>query len=60
MEYGLLFCSDVVLKRLPENLKDLAAELWQFIQAAHAVVGPRPLARQRHLAPPISPTSELG
>jgi hypothetical protein len=56
MEYGLLFCREVVFERLAQDLQDMAAELGQFIQEEHAVVG------QRHLAgwpPPISPASEM-
>ena len=42
-----------------KHLQDVAAELRQFIQEEHAVVRQRHLARHRHLAPPISPTSEM-
>jgi hypothetical protein len=39
------------LERLAEGLRDLGTELGQFIQPAPAVVGQRPLARQRPWAP---------
>ena len=38
MEYGLLFCSDVVLEQLAQDLQDVAAELREFIQTEQAVV----------------------
>jgi hypothetical protein len=50
MEYGLLFCSDVVLEQLAQDLQDVAAELREFIQTEQAVVRQRYLARQRDLA----------
>jgi hypothetical protein len=37
----------------------MAAELGQFIQEKHAIVGQRHVARHRHVAPPISPASEI-
>jgi hypothetical protein len=48
---GRLSLGDALLQRLPQDLEDLAAELGQFIQPAPAVVGQRPLARQRPWAP---------
>src|SRR5262245_27793081 len=45
-----LYVYETLLERLPQDLQDMAAALGQFIQAAHAVVGQRHLARQRHLA----------
>jgi hypothetical protein len=42
-----------------QPLQDVAAARQQFIQEEDAVVGQRHLARHRHLAPPISPTSEM-
>ena len=52
-------CYYTFLQRLPQHLQDMAAELGQFIQEQHAVVGQRHLARHGHVAPPISPASEM-
>jgi hypothetical protein len=46
-----LFCSDVVLERLPQDLQDMAAALGPCIQEAHPVVRERHLARPRPVAP---------
>jgi hypothetical protein len=45
-----LYVCDAVLKRLAQDLKDMATELGQFIQEEHAIVGQRHLARHRHVA----------
>jgi hypothetical protein len=50
MTCGRLYSCDAILERLAQDLEDLAAALGPCIQAAYAVVGPRPLARQRHVA----------
>jgi hypothetical protein len=42
---------DTLLERLPQDLQDMATELGEFIQEEHAMVGPRPLARHRHVTP---------
>jgi hypothetical protein len=55
MTRGRLYSCDALLERLAQDLEDLAAELGQFIQEEHPVVGPRHLARQRHLAPADQP-----
>jgi hypothetical protein len=39
-----------LLERLAQHLQDMAAALGPCIQAAHAVVGQRHLARPRHVA----------
>ena len=39
-----LYSCETILKRLAQDLKDMAAELGQFIQEEHAIVG------QRHFA----------
>jgi hypothetical protein len=46
-----LYIYETLLKRLAQDLKDMAAELGQFIQKEHAVMGQRHVARQRHMAP---------
>jgi hypothetical protein len=45
-----LYSCNTICERLPQDLEDVAAALGQLIQEEHAVVGPRPLARQRHVA----------
>jgi hypothetical protein len=50
-----LYVYDAVLERLPQDLEDRAAALGPCIQAEHAVVGQRPLARQRHVTPADQP-----
>jgi hypothetical protein len=50
-----LYLHDTFLERLPQDLEDMAAALGPFIQEAHAVVGPRHLARPRHVAPADQP-----
>jgi hypothetical protein len=47
---GRLYACDPILKRLPQDLHDMAAELRQFIQEEHAMVGQRHLARHGHVA----------
>jgi hypothetical protein len=59
---GLLTCGrrysgETLLQGLAYRLQDVAPELGPHIEKEHAVVRPRPLARQRHLAaadqPPV-------
>jgi hypothetical protein len=50
-----LYIYETLLERLPQDLEDMAAELGQFIQAEHAVMGQRHLARHRHVAPADQP-----
>jgi hypothetical protein len=50
MTRGRLYGGNTLLERLPQDLEDIAAELGQFIQEAHPVVGPRHLARPWHVA----------
>jgi hypothetical protein len=52
---GSWYLCDTLLERLAQDLKDMAAALGPFIQAAHAVVGPRHLARHRPVAPADQP-----
>jgi hypothetical protein len=54
----LYFC-DALLERLAQDLEDIAAERGPCIREAHAVVGHRHLARQRHVALAIRPTGEV-
>jgi hypothetical protein len=42
---------DVLLKRVAQDLKDMAATLGPCIQEEHAMVGQRHLTRHRHVAP---------
>jgi hypothetical protein len=46
---------DTLLDRLAPDLQDVAAALGECIQAAHAVVRQRHLARHRHVAPADQP-----
>jgi hypothetical protein len=46
-----MYLYDTLLERLPQDLKDVAAELGQFIQEEHAVVRQRDLAGRRHVTP---------
>jgi hypothetical protein len=50
MTCGRLYLQDTILERLPQDLQDMAAARGPCIQEAHAVVGPRHLARPRHVA----------
>ena len=45
-----LYVYDTLLQRLPQDLQDMAAELGEFIQEEHAMVGQRHLAGHRHVA----------
>jgi hypothetical protein len=54
-----LYIYETLLERLAQDLQDMAAALGPCIQAAHAVVGQRHVARQRPVAPLIRPTSEM-
>ena len=55
----------IVCRRLPpravgrQHLQDMAAELGEFIQQEHAMVGQRHLAGIGTWPPPISPASEM-
>jgi hypothetical protein len=51
---------DTLLQRLAQDLEDLAAELGEFIQAEHAMVGQRHFARHRHVAPADHPRIREG
>ena len=48
-----------VLQRLAQHLQHVLAELRQFVQEQHAVVGQADLARAGDAPPPISPASEM-
>jgi hypothetical protein len=50
MTCGRLYLYDTILKRLAQDLEDVAAALRQFIQEEHAVVCQRHVARPRHLS----------
>jgi hypothetical protein len=50
-----LYVSDAVLERLPQDLENMAAELGQFIQEEHPLVGQRHVPRHRHGAPADQP-----
>jgi len=52
---GRSYLEDTLLEWLPQDLQDVAAELRQFIQAAHAVVREGHPARHRHAAPAEQP-----
>jgi hypothetical protein len=54
-----LYVDETILERLPQDLQDMAAEVGPCIQEAHAMVGQRHVTRHRHVAPPISPASEM-
>ena len=43
-----------------QDLQDMAAELGQFIQKAHAMVGQRHLSRHRHVAAAEQPRIREG
>ena len=47
-----LYVDETLLEGLPQDLQDMEAKLGQFIQAEHAVVGARHLARPRQVVPP--------
>jgi hypothetical protein len=46
-----------LLKRLAQDLEDMAPELWPFIQKAHAAVRPRHLARHGEVPAAAQPHS---
>ena len=46
---------DTLLQRLPQDLQDMAAELGEFIEKEHAMVGQRHLGRHEHVAAPDQP-----
>jgi hypothetical protein len=47
-----LSIEDTLIKRLAQDLQDMAAALGELIQKAHAIVRQRHLPRQRHVPPP--------
>jgi hypothetical protein len=53
--HAKLYIYETLLQRLPPHLQDMAAALGEFIQKAHAMVGPRPLTRHGHGAAPGQP-----
>jgi hypothetical protein len=55
MRCGRWYSCDALLEWLAQDLEDMAAALGEFIQEQHAVVGPRHLARPRHVAPTDQP-----
>jgi len=57
---GRLYSCDALLERLAQDLEDLVAALGQFVQARHAVVGQRHLARPRPVALADQPDSGDG
>ena len=46
---------DTIIELLLHHLEDMAAELGQFIQEEHAMVGQRHFTRHRHVAPADQP-----
>jgi hypothetical protein len=50
MTPATLYPGDTLLKRLAQDLQDVAAELRQLIQKEHPMVRQRDLARHRHLS----------
>ena len=54
-----LYSYDTLLERLGSDLEQVPYELPQLIEEENAMMCQRDLARQRHLHPPISPTSEM-
>jgi hypothetical protein len=50
-----LYSCKTILEWLAQDLKDMAAELGQFIQEEHAIVGQRHVTRHRHVAPADQP-----
>jgi hypothetical protein len=55
MTSAKLYSCETLLERLAQDRQDMAAELGQFIQEEHAVVGQRDLARHRHVTPTDPP-----
>jgi hypothetical protein len=55
-----LYVYETLLERLAQDLQDMAAELGQFIQEEHAIVGQRHFARHRHVAPADQPRIREG
>jgi hypothetical protein len=45
-----LYVYHPLLQRLPQHLQDMPAELGEFIQKQHAIMGERYLTRHRHVA----------
>ena len=50
-----LSLNDTILKRLAQNLERMAAELGQFIQEEHPLMGQRHFARHRNVSPADQP-----
>jgi hypothetical protein len=44
-----LYVYDTIFERLPQHLQGMAAELREFVQKQHAIVGQRYLAWHRHV-----------
>jgi hypothetical protein len=57
---GRLSLGDALLERLPQDLQDMAAARRPCIQEEDVVVGPRPLAWPRPVAPADQPRSGDG
>jgi hypothetical protein len=55
-----LYSCDTLLKRLAQDVQDMAAALRPLIQEADPMVRPRHLARHGHLAAPNPPDSGDG
>jgi hypothetical protein len=50
-----LYVYDTILKWLAQDLGDMTAELGEFIQEEHTVVGQRDLPRHGHVTPTDQP-----
>jgi hypothetical protein len=50
-----LYSCETILQRLPQDLQHMAAELGEFIEEEHAMVGQGHLARQGYVAAPDQP-----
>jgi hypothetical protein len=57
---GRLYSYETLLKRLAQGLEDVAPKLGPFIQEEDAVVGPRHLARHRHVTTADQPCIREG
>ena len=53
-------CGDPIIERLPQDLEHTRFALRELIEEEHAMVGQRPVAGHRHVAPAIRPASEMG
>jgi hypothetical protein len=56
---GRLSACDPILKRLAQDLQDMAAALGELIQKEHAMMGQRHLTRHRHVAAADQSPSEM-